>query len=329
MESTDNPQRPTRFRRPQKGLGHFRYASEEAELADARESVRRWWWEYLRLSKTYWLLCQTSGPYNARTLDERLAAIYRKFGNVYDLSFDDWWKKRGARIFEEQKEPPKVIEIASDLSNLSEYRERKILIEIPLVLSRVTIQRKISAILKQHEAERVRNKLEISESAFPINPVRYRLHTLKVMHEVYCLHRELIAKPAALGLIKDKDYEKAYTQRADLFRIGSLLNISPSNDSLIGEEELIRKRQNRMRASVGRFLTRADQLIANVEYGKFPVFKPVKLPERRFTEKHLLKHRELEEQWWALDLTSQLSGTKVIDAKRVHYDEPLRGRQTY
>jgi len=329
MENSANQQHPTRFRPPQKGMPHFRYASAAAELADARESVRRWWWEYLRLSKTYWLLCQTSGPYNARTLDERLAAIYRKFGNVYDLSFDDWWKKRGAHIFEEQKEPPKVIEIASDMSNLSQYRDGKLLIEIPLVLSRATIQRKISAILKKHETERVNNKLEISESAFPINPVRYRLHTLQTMHEVHCLHRELIAKPAALGLKKAKEYEKDFTKRADLFRIGALLRISPNNEELIGEDKMVRKKQNRMRASVGRFLTRTEQLIANVEYGKFPVFKPVKLPERRFTEKHLLAHRELEEQWWALDLTSELSGSKVLDAMRVHYSEPLRGRETY
>ena len=329
MENPPIPRLPARFRPPQKGMPHFRYRDEAAELADARVSVRRWWWEYLRLSKTYWMLCQTSGSYNARTLDERLAAIYRKFGNVYDLSFEQWWKKRGSFIFKEQKEPPKVIEIAQDLSNLSVYRDGKVLIEIPLVLSRATIQRKISAILKLHETERVNNKLEISESEFPINPVRYRLHTLQVMHEVHCLHRELIAKPAALGLIKGKDYEKEFTKRADLFRIGSLLRISPNNEKLTGTDEIVRQKQNRMRASVGRYLTRAEQLIANVEYGSFPVFKSVKLPESRFTEKHLLAHKELEEQWWALDLASELSGNKVIDARREYYSEPLRGRETY
>jgi len=329
MQEPTNPMRPMRFRPPQKGMPHFRYRSEDTELADARESIRRWWWEYLRLSKTYWLLCQTSGSQSPRVMDARLAAVYRKFGNVYDSSFDDWWKSHGAHLFQEQKEPPKVIEIASDMSNLSQYRDGKLLIEIPLVLSRATIQRKISAILKTHETERINNRLKISESAFPINPVRYRLHTLKTMHEVHCLHRELIAKPAALGLEKVKDYEKEFKKRADLFRIGALLHISPNNEELIGEDEIVRKKQNRMRASVGRFLTRVEQLIANVEYGKFPVYKPVQLPMRRFTEKHLRKHRELEEQWWALDLTSELSGSKVIDAMRVHYSEPLRGRQTF
>ena len=291
-------------------------------MAGARTSVRRWWWEYLRLSRTYWLLCQTSGANNARTKDERLAVIYRKFGNVYDCTFDEWWKRRGAHIFKEQKEPPKVIEIAHDLSNLTEYRDKRVLVDIPLALSRATIQRKISEILKRHQPERPGNKLELSQSDFPINPVRYRLHTLQVMHEVHCLHRELIAKPVALNLLNPKLYERDFERRADLFRIGKLLHISPSNEELGNSAEEIHHRQNRMRASVGRFVNRAELLIANVEYGRFPVFKPVeRSAEPRFRDKQLRAHMELEQEWWSVDLTSTLSGSKVIDAKRLHYSE--------
>lgn len=316
------------MRRPQKGLPHFRYRTEQAELAGARESVRRWWWEYLRLSKDYWLLCKTSGPNNARTTDERLALIYRKFGNVHDCTFDEWWLKRGAHVFKEETEPPKVIEIAHDLRNLTEYRDQMVLVDIPLALSRATIHRKINEILTRHELERPLNKLEISQSEFPINPVRYRLHTLQVMHEVYCLHMELIAKPAALEQITKSEIS-TFANRADLFRIGKLLRISPSNEHLVGEEEEIRKKQNVMRASVSRFLKRADQLIANVEYGKFPVFKNVQLPERRFTDRQRQVHIELEQEWWNLNLTSTLSGNKVEDARKLHYSEPLRGRNKY
>jgi len=85
---------------PQKGLPRFRYRSLEAELADARVSVRRWWWEYLRLSKDYWLVCQTSrSRLRPETTDEGLANIYKKFGNVHDYTFDQWWLERGSRVF--------------------------------------------------------------------------------------------------------------------------------------------------------------------------------------------------------------------------------------
>ena len=97
----------------------------------------------------------------------------------------------------------------------------------------------------------------------------------------------------------------------------------------IGKEEEIRKKQNVMRASVSRFLKRADQLVANVEYGKFPVFKEIKLPERRFTDRQRQAHIELEKEWWSLNLTSSLSSKKVEDARRLHYSEPLRGRMKY
>jgi hypothetical protein len=49
-----------------------------------------------------------------------------------------------------------------------------------------------------------------------------------------------------------------------------------------------------MLASVSRFLRRAEQLISNVEYGKFPVFSNHEKPELRFTARQLERHKELE-----------------------------------
>lgn len=312
---------------PQKGLPRFRYRTAEAELADARQSVRRWWWEYLRLSKHYWLICQTTrNRLRPETADEGLTRIYKKFGNVHDCAFDEWWINRGSRVFREQHEPPKVKEIHPHPENIARVRERKILIEVPLALSRVTIQRQISRILKQYEDQRPNNRLEISRSDFPINPVRYRLHTLQAMHEVYCLHRELIDKPAALRTLartldERRDWKQQYEGRADLFRIGKLLHISRSNERLIGDESEIRAKQNRMRASVSRFLRRAEQLISNVEYGKFPVFSNHEKPAQRFTARQLDQHKELEAEWWSLNLTSELTGNRVEAARALYYSE--------
>ena len=320
--------RPIRPRRqPQKGLARFRYETPEGEVRDAAESVRRWWWEYLRLSKDYWLVCKTSSNRNSpRTIDEGLARIFQKFGNIYDIAFEDWWRETGATLFQEQSGPPKVIEIAEDLSNLRDTRFGTVLLQVPLDLSRVTIQRQISRILKQYGEERPRSKLEISTSAFPIHPARYRMHILQAMHEAHCLHRELIDKPTALRKLaatndERKEWKIRYEQRADLFRIGKLLKISPNNERLIGSEQEIRTKQNRMRASVSRYLRRAEQLIGNAEYGRFPVFENPRQVSERFTHHQKLRHVELESEWWSLDLTSALSGNKVDEARRLHYSE--------
>ena len=302
------------FRPVQKGIGQLYFRTIEEELEKAKTSVRRWWWEYLRLSKDYWLICQTSSSLNnPRVADEKMRWIYRKFGDIYKTDFESWYRTTGSRIFSEQEDLPKVTEIESDFSNLRETRDGRLLVDIPLSLSQATINRQINRLLKQHEDERLNNKLEMSKSQFPINPVRYRLHTLQKMHEVWCLHRELIAKPVALGQARDK-----YSTKGDLFRIGKVLRLSPANENPADDPYIHHKRLNIMRVTVSRFLNRANLLIDNVEQGTFPVFKKTQKREI-FTSKQRESHAELEKLWWDLDLSSTLSGTKVEDAKRVVY----------
>jgi hypothetical protein len=310
-----------------KGQPRVRFRSPEDSLAVAKEGVHRWWWEFLRLSKDYWLVCQTSQKGKVETQDKELAKVYKAFGNVYNCTFDDWWIDRGSWVFREQDQFPKVKEVVRNPRERAshKYPAEHVWIDIPLKLSRRTIQRQIGRILDLHEEQRLNNRLEMSTSMFKLNPVQYRLHTLRKMHELHSLHRELVEKPAAL---RAKKKDGAYAKRADLFRIGKLLQISPSNESLRGAVDEIFKRQNRMRASVSRLLKRSELLIANVEQGVFPSFKPVKPQESmRFNSRQLEMHKELEAEWWLLELTSNMSAGKIDDARRVHYEEEQRGRQ--
>lgn len=305
---------PSRLRRPQKGIGAYRSRDLAAETARASVSVRRWWWEFLRLSQHYWLVCQTSGSGTARTKDERLARVYRDFGNVFEGTFEQWWQRRGASVFWEEVESPKVREIQGDHFSSTGDREGKILIEIPIVLTKLTALRQISRILKLHEATRPRNVLELSSSRYPINPVRYQLDTLQRMHEVWCLHRELILKPKVLGIKRNRQDEKN-----DLFRIGKLLNLSFDYVRPSADEMQMRSRQRKMRVIVSRYLRRANQLIASVEHGGFPVFKDVAIQHvARFSTHQIKRHAELQEQWWNTDLFSKLTTASAAAAKRLH-----------
>jgi hypothetical protein len=310
-----------------KGAPRLRFRSAEESLEAVREGVHRWWWEFLRLSKPYWLVCQTSQRPRIATQDSGLARVYRAFGNVYDCTFDEWWLDRGSWVFREREQFPKVSEVARA------PRERPsqnvagdhIWVDIPLKLSRRTIQRQLGRILDAYDELRVNNRLELSTSAFRLNPVQFRLHTLRQVYEVHSLHRELVAKPRALKALHQAE---AFEQRADLFRIGKLLRVSPSNESLRGDPQEITRRQNRMRASVSRLLRRSELLIANLEQGVFPSFKPVEaLQEARFTTAQLEVHAELELQWWSLDLTSSLSTGKLDEARKIHYEEQWKTRQ--
>ena len=311
-----------------KGHSRVRFRNAKDSLDVVKEGVHRWWWEFLRLSKDYWLVCQTSHNRIAQTKDRELAKVYRAFGNIHECTFEQWWEDRGTWVFREQERFPKVQEVARSIRDRTSSMPQpdQTWVSIPLKLSRRTIQRQIGKILDAYEDQRLNNRLEMSTSKFKLNPVQFRLHTLRKMHEVHSLHRELIEKPAALKALKRS---QEFERRADLFRIGSLLRVSPSNESLRGDTEEIFKRQNRMRASVSRLLKRTELLIANVENGVFPSFKPVVSDGKsRFTSAHLEMHKELEEQWWTLDLTSALSVGKIEEARRIHYQEELRMRQT-
>ena len=310
-----------------KGAPRLRFRNAEDSLEAVREGVHRWWWEFLRLSKPYWLVCQTSQRPRVATQDRELARVYRAFGDVYSCTFDEWWLDRGSWVFREREQFPKVKEVARA------PRERPsqnvagdhIWVDIPLKLSRRTIQRQLGRILDAYDQLRLNNRLALSTSAFKLNPVQFRLHTLRQVHEIHSLHRELVSKPRAL---KALNQSAGFEQRADLFRIGKLLRVSPSNESLRGEPQEITKRQNRMRASVSRLLKRSELLIANVEQGVFPSFKSLESQQgTRFTAAQLEAHAELESQWWSLDLTSTLSVGKLEAAKKIHYEEEWKTRQ--
>ena len=312
-----------------KGFDRLRFKSAQESLEKAKTSVRRWWWEYLRLSKDYWLICQTSQQYRVETQDERLADIYRAWGDIYNCTFEEWWLDRGPSVFQEKEAFPEVKEITRKPKERFQTKmlEDHLWVDIPLKLSKRTIQRQLGKILEAHQEQRLRNRLGLSTSEFKINPVQFRLHTLKVMHEVLTLHREMVEKPKLFA--KGKINHMNSIAKGDLFRIGKLLRISPSNESLHGEPSEVIKRQNRMRASVSRLLNRGEMLISNCEIGIFPSFKSVPLTDQmRFSDRQIRKHEELENDWWKIDLTSELSAGKIDAAKKIHYEEAERTRDS-
>lgn len=291
----------------------------EKQIADASTSIRRWWWEYLRLSKDYWLLCKTCEPGQPVTNDEALAKIFCDFGNIYDCTFEDWWRRTGSKLFEERQLPPTVVEITSLESYATVERTGKILVEIPLQLTLETVQKQILRILEGYSDKRPTNRLEYSSSKYPITVALNRLEVLKKTHAVYCLHRELIDKPKALHRLGFSKEQSEYETRADLFRIGVAMKLSVKNERLIGTEEEIHRKLRNVRSDVSRFIARGQELLANVERGEFAKYGEPEPPPPRFSSAQDAVHLKLEEEWWSLDLNSSLNGKRIDDARRIHY----------
>jgi hypothetical protein len=297
-----------------KGLPSFRFTQRNiaAELAEVETSVYRWWYEFLRLSEDYWFLCRQSRGGEPRTNDKRFAQVYRDFGDV-QLPFHHWWRIRGRRIFRETMAPSivRLVNPNNVYPKSQSSRWGSLIIEVPLSLTRNRIMRQVGKILDEHESERPRLRVEASNSKYPINPVRYQLHTLQTTHDVHCLYRELIQYPEARNLSRQERGFSPVNLDVDQFRIGRILHLNRAAERLIGDDREVARRKNTMRATVGRYLSRAKLLIANVELGEFPKFSSVTRTSDRFTPEQLREKDALHERWLSFGRFSQRSEDEI------------------
>jgi hypothetical protein len=284
-----------------KGLPSFRFTEREAqiELAQANVSVYRWWYEFLRLSEDYRYLCHVSRDGEPRTGDKRLVQVYKDFGDVFRLPFSAWWSRRGSKLFREKAAPAVVraIDLQRPTLTASQDQWGSLLIEVPLSLTRMRIMREVGKLITDHQDVRPRSRLETSKSQYPINPVRFKLHTLQTIHEVHCLCRDLI-------LNADR---RTHSEEIDQFRIGKILHLNRKAERLIGEPADVARKKNTMRATVGRYLARGSLLIANVEIGAFPKYSPVVTAAKRFTQAQQEERLELIRIWRRRSLLSEIS----------------------
>ena len=266
-----------------KSSPHISYKTEEGELRGAWESTQRWWWEYLRLSKDYWWVCQQNG----NTLDKELKAMWQDFGDVYKHSFDYWWRHKGRDIFVEQIKLPHVKKLDEYLSNVSPTRDNYLIVEIPLNLSERTIARQVLAEIRKHPnriAATSNQRGRISNAKRPLAKfVGVRKDILKRAHQIWCVnHLVKLAKQEESTI--GAPFNKMTTHQMGVgFRL--VRNCMPRTGDSV---DVSRKKRNGMKVAVSRMLVRADALIANAEIGRFPSFYKVE-PRVRWTEQQQME----------------------------------------
>ena len=299
-----------------KSLPTFRFTKKEfeLELSEAQTSVYRWWYEYLRLSRDYWFLCKVSHGRAVQTTDKRFAEIYNDFGDIFKLPFGSWWKSRGRKVFRESAAPRKVRVLNPRSPELESSGDKwgSLVVEIPLSLSRRQILRQVGKEITARQEKRPGNLLATSTAKYPVNPVRFKIPTLQTMHEVYCLNRELIVRPNFYENLKKAEGFKRQSLQVDQFRIGKILHLNRDAEKLHGDNTAVSRKKNVMRATVSRYIARAEHLIANVELGRFPDFSPVTdSGMMRFTQKQREMQEILEEEWLEQICFSSLSYSEV------------------
>lgn len=255
-------------------LSNQKYSQLGLEIAAAKRSLYYWWWRYLRLSSDYWWLCQLKG----RSADKQFAATYKLFGDVFVGDFGDWWADRGTQVFSYEVDPPKV-ELIS-VKEMGYVPPIKWIqpVMVPLHLTKSEILAQLSELLKDHEPKPLPKSIATGHEVEDLRGVRKQV--IIDAHRVWCLN-DAINRAKIVGNL---DRPERLTQ----YWIGKELGLEPEPDKakVIRQVQTEKYERLAMRVKVNRYLSKANNIIANVELGKFPVMTPV--PEReRWSKKQL------------------------------------------
>lgn len=269
-----------------KGMRRFRYRRDELLLNDAERSPYFWWWSYLRLSKDYWWVCQRKGVAD----DLRLREMYRDFGKVYEMTFEQWWDKRGISLFSEQLALPSVRQLNANDLQLSRGIDQHLLLEIPLNLTEKTIISQVRKLISLHpEREVLRTSTAKRKLAKMVGIRQDVIESAYAIWRLYYLSRD--------GRTVDKVGQVTGTK--SLYQIGKELRLvrtcmpQPTDD-----KERAAKRVNGMKVAVSRMLARANNLIENAAIGTFPSIQTIKEPiVWRAAQRQRLEQAILEFQW--------------------------------
>jgi hypothetical protein len=269
-----------------KGMRRFRYRRDELLLNDALRSPYFWWWSYLRLSKDYWWVCQRKGVAH----DPRLREMYRDFGKVYEMTFEQWWDKRGISLFSEQLALPSVRQLNANDLQLSRGIDQHLLLEIPLNLTEKTIISQVRKLIRLHPDREVQRTSTAKRKLAKMVGIRQDvIESAYAVWRLYYLSRD--------GRTVDKVGQVTGTK--SLYQIGKELRLvrtcmpQPTDD-----KERAAKRVNGMKVAVSRMLARANNLIENAAVGTFPSIQTIKEPiVWRPAQRQRLEQAVLEFQW--------------------------------
>lgn len=249
-----------------KGMRRFRYVRPDVLLDDAKQSPYFWWWTYLRLSKDYWWVCQLKGKAD----DPRLRSMYRDFGDVFSIAFEDWWHKQGNHLFAERIAPPEVRELDRINMRLSAGMSSHLLLEIPLNLTEATIIKQVKKLLRNHPSREVERRSSAKRPLAKFTGIRKDL--LQVAHTTWQMHWQSrdASQTYRIGQIQGSK---------SLYQIGKELRLVRTCMPVVTDNaERAAKRVNGMKVAVSRMLARANHIAANAAAGTFPSVQPMAEP---------------------------------------------------
>lgn len=237
---------------------NFGTKNKPAKLSLQTRSPYYWWWVYLRRNKDYLKCCENSGK-------GKYAKLYKDFGDVREDDFKKWWKEKGVELFSERHVSDGGDMVLMELTDKSQWNDawtndNVLVIAMPLTSSKRYLQSRFNALLKKrHTTKRGRQYKTFDESS-----AKYRLaknYTIRNLEITLAVYDEYLK-------------HKGQTPKVPYWKIGQSMRLVPSamtTDNMSMNERQVYR--NVMGASVKRYITNAEKMIANTAVGKFPLSK--------------------------------------------------------
>ena len=295
-----------------KGLQGFTRQSDELLLQDAENSVYYWWWAFMRLSPVFWYANQTG----LQPVDSNSARTLELVGELTRGSFGTWWRGIGRKIFVEAKHPAKVRLIEIDEVDRVELYERSMVIEVPLTISRATLQRQFKKLLAEQHEGRLLNIAATSNAKLQLHTKRFNTRTLEIEYWVM-LYRLLNPDIAT-------------------WRIGDRLQLAPSLRVRGVDRTNVDIRRgtsafDKLHSLTGRYLYKAQYTLHHAERGSFPNATKSQSMTKPFGEKHDRDYRaavgqvvDVPSDWHAWLDKQFASNLKHEIIKRNRLEEAMR-----
>lgn len=232
-------------------------------------SLHFWWIAFLRSSKDYWWICQENG----KCSDERLVKVWEDFGNVFQYdTLSHWWRARGPALFDSPQMEMELIEaLTSGLQillkqDLTTPRPGMLCVAIPLSLQAGAMSTAITSVF---ELVRVRGEHYDKDARYQLTKAGTKgLHAIVPAYLTHALRNCVAQSQPDDQINKWGGYQMA-----------KFLDLCPQNNPKQGDSlALVKRKQNGMRTKHSQISKTADELILNVEVGRFPCRKAV---ERR------------------------------------------------
>ena len=232
-------------------------------------SLHFWWIAFLRSSRDYWWICQENG----KCLDDRLVKVWEDFGNVFQYeTLSQWWQARGPALFDSpQMEMELIAALTSGLQlllkqDLTTPRPGMLCVAIPLSLQAGAMSTAITSVF---ELARVRGEHYDKDARYQLTKAGTKgLHAIVPAYLTHALRNCVTHSKPDDQINKWGGYQMA-----------KFLELCPQNNPKQGDSlALVKRKQNGMRTKHSQIAKTADELISNVEVGRFPCRKAV---ERR------------------------------------------------